>query len=139
MPKHNIDRLQSVLRSAARHARLTLRLPSSASVTDLMASNSRKDILQTVHVGIQMPAQPCAVISDGTVCSCGCCSWTYAAMIGCQGRSRDSCYTNKNYWSTLFFICLSVGLERSAYAFERLFHDFHNFQKQPKTFVFSKY
>ena len=33
MPKYNIDRLQSVLRSAAR---LTLRLPSSASVTDLM-------------------------------------------------------------------------------------------------------
>ena len=59
-----------------------------------------------------MPAQPCAVISDWTVCSCGCCSWTYAATIGCQGRSRDSRYTNQNYWSTWFFICLSGGLER---------------------------
>ena len=67
MPKYNIDRLQSVLRSAAR---LTLRLPGSASVTDLMRRqlhwlpNSGEDILQTVHVGIQMPAQPCAIVSD---------------------------------------------------------------------------
>ena len=35
----------------------------------------------------------------------------------------------KNYWSTWFFICLSVGLERFAYAFERLFHHFHKLSK----------
>ena len=106
---------------------------SDATSTPL-ASNSGENILQTVHVGIQMPAQPCAVVSDWTVCSCGCCSWTYAATIGCQGRSCDSRYTNQNYWSTWFFICLSVGLKRFAYAFERPFHHFHNFQKTAENF-----
>ena len=85
-----------------------------------------------------MPAQPCAVVSDWTVCSCGCCSWTYAVTIGCQGRSPDSCYTNQNYWSTWFFICLSVGLERFAHAFERPFHHFHNFQKTAENFFILK-
>ena len=63
---------------------------------------------------------------------------TAHALVCALVHSRDSCYTNQNYWSTWFFICLSVGLERCAYAFERPFHHFHNFQKTAENFFILK-
>ena len=121
-------------------ARLTLRLPSCASVTDLMRRQLHwLPIRERISYKLCTLAYKClhslapSYLIELCV-SCGCCSWTYAATIGCQGRSRDSRYTNQNYWSTWFFICLSVGLERFAYAFEKPFHHFHNFQKTAENF-----
>ena len=133
--KHQLDRLQSVLKAAAR---FVLRLPSRAHVSELMRERlhwldiNHRIVYKLGVLAIQVSAQSLSNVSLGTVYLVDHRPRTsIAAILGCSDIDCSK-NGNKNNWTTWFLFCRTVHMELASNELKKPRYFDHGFQKSPQ-------